>query len=162
MNCWNIANGKKHMYLFSWVGKWNITNSSSSSLRVGITISIGVHLFTLQWYTSFVFICWRAPTKIRMRNWNAQVLLCFLAGVVFSPPARVRQRVKPISCEAFLASACATFDCNSPMPARPWTERSWAGEKLTSWKGNQPEFGVFLGAGKNKRKTPLLVKMVKM
>lgn len=80
--------------LCCWVGKWNITNSNSSSLRVGLTISIGVHLFTLQWYTSFAFICWCAPNQNQnVKLKFAQVLLFFLPGVVFCPPGKVRQNM---------------------------------------------------------------------
>ena len=97
------------------------------------------------------------PTKIRMWNWNLHKFCCVFWLVLFFPPrqgpARLKH-VKPISCEAFLASACATFDCNSPMPARPWTEvcRGKSGLGLRSWKGLTTRiWWFFLGGRKHKQ-----------
>lgn len=81
----------------------------------------------------------------------------FFAWCCFLPPRQgpAKHVEKPISCEAFLASACATFDCNSPMPARPCHREKFSGlGKLRSWKGLTTRISwVFCSGGKTNRKT---------
>lgn len=140
--------------LFCWVGKWNITNSNSSSPCVGLTISIdsiGVHLFTLQWYTSSVFICWCAPNK----NQNAKLkfdTLCWAFWLVlFFPPGKGQNMLNPSPVKhSWLRPArplIVTRQCRrgpGPKETAGWKSRSWKGLTTRIW------WVLFLG-GKNKQ-----------